>query len=256
MTTLTAPTIELMGVEFDALVEDDLIAHVIGAMADGRGGWLVNPNLDCLRLCRQDPEIHGLVASADLVVADGVPLVWASRLQGTPFDDRVAGANLIWTLTGAAHAAGLGVFLLGGTDEAMGRDAAAALADAFPGVRIAHHCPPFGFEHDPIARAAIDDELADFGPAITFCGLGFPKQERLMQELSASFPRSWFIGSGASIAFAAGEVERAPRWMQDHGLEWLHRLAVEPRRLWRRYLLHGLPFAARLFTSSARRRFS
>jgi N-acetylglucosaminyldiphosphoundecaprenol N-acetyl-beta-D-mannosaminyltransferase len=247
-------TFDLMGLEFDDLDEGQLIGHVLAAFAAGDGGWLVNPNLDCLRLCARQADVHRLVTSADLVVADGVPLVWAARLQGTPITDRVAGANLIWSLSGAARDAGAGVFLLGGTDDNAAAAAATRLADAWPGLRIAFHAPPFGFEHDRRAQRDITDALNAFGPAITFCGLGFPKQERLMRDLSCRFPRSWFIGSGASITFAAGRVERAPRWMQQRGLEWSYRLMVEPRRLWRRYLLHGLPFAARLFVSSFWRR--
>jgi N-acetylglucosaminyldiphosphoundecaprenol N-acetyl-beta-D-mannosaminyltransferase len=251
---LTAATFELMGLQFDGVCEDDLIEHLVTAMADGRGGWMVNPNLDCLRLCMHDRELQQLVADADLVVPDGVPLVWAARLHGAHVPDRVAGSSLIWSLSRRAAEAGVGVFLLGGLDETMAAEAARRIATQAPGIRIGYHVPPFGFERDPGERNRIDAALAEFGPALVFCGLGFPKQERLMQRLAADFPSSWFLGAGASISFAAGTVERAPRWMQDRGLEWVYRLVVEPRRLAGRYLVHDLPFAARLFAWAARRR--
>jgi N-acetylglucosaminyldiphosphoundecaprenol N-acetyl-beta-D-mannosaminyltransferase len=251
---LTAATFELMGVEFNGLGEDDLIEHLIASIIDGRGGWMVNPNLDCLRLCVHDGEVQRLVADADLVVPDGVPLVWAARLHGARVPDRVAGSTLIWSLSRRAAEEGVGVFLLGGVDDTMAEEAAKRLSMAAPGLRIGFHVPPLGFERDLGERARINAALSDFGPALVFCGLGFPKQERLMQRLTATFPSSWFLGAGASISFAAGTVERAPRWMQDRGLEWVYRLLVEPRRLARRYLVHDLPFAARLFAWAARRR--
>jgi N-acetylglucosaminyldiphosphoundecaprenol N-acetyl-beta-D-mannosaminyltransferase len=86
---------------------------------------------------------------------------------------------------------------------------------------------------------------------VVFVGLGFPKQERLIQRLQATLPSAWFMGCGAAIGFVAGVRRRAPGWMQRTGLEWLHRLLSEPHRLGRRYLLHDMPFAARLLTTSA-----
>jgi N-acetylglucosaminyldiphosphoundecaprenol N-acetyl-beta-D-mannosaminyltransferase len=119
------------------------------------------------------------------------------------------------------------------------------------GVRVGFHCPPFGFESDPAARADIDGAIQAFGPAIYFCGFGFPKQEHLMAELSARYPESWFVGSGASLSFLAGETRRAPVWMQRSGLEWLFRLSQEPRRLFRRYIVDDIPFAVRMISAGA-----
>jgi N-acetylglucosaminyldiphosphoundecaprenol N-acetyl-beta-D-mannosaminyltransferase len=240
-----------MGIDFNGVGEQDLIDYLLTTIEFGQGGWLVNPNVDCLRRCARDRSIRKLVQEADLVVPDGVPLVWAARLQGAQVPDRVAGSTLIWSLTRQAAQRDVGCFLLGGTDDDMASAAAARLAEAAPGLRIGHHVPPFGFEESELARRRISETLTAFGPAIVFCGLGFPKQERLMVRLSAEFPGSWFVGAGASISFAAGRVERAPRWMQDRGLEWMYRLRVEPRRLARRYLIEDLPFAARMFTRSA-----
>jgi N-acetylglucosaminyldiphosphoundecaprenol N-acetyl-beta-D-mannosaminyltransferase len=106
--------------------------------------------------------------------------------------------------------------------------------------------PPHGFEKDPRAMDQIVETLAMLRPDIVYVGLGFPKQERVIAHLRERFPQTWFLGIGMSIGFVGGQVPRAPVWMQRMGLEWLHRLAQEPRRLGRRYLLRGLPFAARL----------
>jgi N-acetylglucosaminyldiphosphoundecaprenol N-acetyl-beta-D-mannosaminyltransferase len=113
------------------------------------------------------------------------------------------------------------------------------------------HTPPFGFEHDPRQLELIRAGLRAARPDNVYVGLGFPKQERVIRELRGEFPGTWFLGVGASISFVAGVVPRAPRWLQRTGLEWLHRLALEPRRLGPRYLLHDLPFAVRLLAHSA-----
>ncbi len=105
-------------------------------------------------------------------------------------------------------------------------------------------CPPFGFENDSSALESIDRNLIETAPDIVFVGLGSPKQEHLIRRLRQVLPRAWFLGVGVTFSFTAGEIERAPVWMRRIGLEWCHRLAKEPGRLWKRYLVHGLPFGA------------
>ena len=125
-------------------------------------------------------------------------------------------------------------------------------AASYPGLVVAGaDAPPVGFDADPDAVAAVHARLAAAAPGIVYVGLGFPKQERLIARLAPSFPATWFIGCGAAIPFAAKALPRAPLWMQRTGLEWAFRLASEPRRLFRRYLVHDLPFAVRLLATSA-----
>jgi N-acetylglucosaminyldiphosphoundecaprenol N-acetyl-beta-D-mannosaminyltransferase len=188
---------------------------------------------------------------ADLVLADGMPHVWASRVRGTALPERVAGSDLIWSLTGEAARRARSVFLLGGEPGACEK-AAERLREEFPELRIAGTlCPPHGFERDPHWKRRIVRSLQAARPDIVYVGLGFPKQERLISKLRWEFPDAWFLGVGISISFVAGDVRRAPAWMQRTGLEWVHRLAQEPRRLVRRYLVDGIPFLARLIAHSA-----
>ncbi len=244
----------LSGVGFDRLTEADLVERVRGDLAAGRGGRIVTPNVDILRQARRDPQAREHVRTAHCVVADGAPLVWASRLRGTALPERVAGANLIWSLSAACAADGRSVYLLGGAPGVADR-AAKVLTDRHPGLRVAGtSCPPFGFEHDPAALRQIRTEVARAAPDLVYVGLGFPKQENLIAQLAPELPGSWFVGCGGAIAFAAGEQRRAPRWMQRSGLEWLHRLRCEPARLFRRYLVHDAPFALWLLTTSLLRR--
>jgi N-acetylglucosaminyldiphosphoundecaprenol N-acetyl-beta-D-mannosaminyltransferase len=245
------PTIELNGVKLHAVTETQVISHILGELSAGRGGVVVTPNLDHLRRYLHDLSFGALIAEADLVVADGMPLVWASRLQGTPLPERVPGSNLISSLTSAAGMQGRSVFLLGG-DPGTADGAAVALRRRYPHCRIAGtHFPPFGFEKDPAQMSAIIQALSDSNPAIVYVALGSPKQERLIDRLRDVLPNAWWIGVGNSFSFLAGNVKRAPVWMQRSGLEWTHRLMQEPRRLFRRYLIVGVPFATSLLGRAA-----
>ncbi|MFI5937432.1 WecB/TagA/CpsF family glycosyltransferase [Actinoplanes sp. NPDC051494] len=191
---------------------------------------------------------------SEIVVADGKPLIWASRIAGHPLPARVPGSDLIWSLSAAMADAGRSVYLLGGEPGTSER-AEEVLRERLPHLKIAGNLSPaFGFDTRPEEYAEVCDEVAGAAPDVVFAGFGFPKQERVIERLRPRLPRTWFMGCGAAIGFVAGAHSRAPGWMQDTGLEWVHRLAMEPRRLMRRYLVDDAPFAVRLLAGSARER--
>lgn len=246
MNNLRSDSVPLLGIPFDAVSEAETCQRMLDALQAGRGGQLVTANLDFLRRCRSDAEFAELVRQAELVVADGMPLVWASRLQGTPLPERVTGSSLSILLAGHLAQTPHTLFLLGG-NPGVADQAAAMLQDRFPGLQIAGtDCPPWGFENDPCELERIGDLLRATQPSVIYVALGSPKQERLIARFRHELPGSWWIGVGISLSFITGEVSRAPVWVQRLGLEWLHRLWQEPRRLARRYLLDGLPFALHL----------
>jgi N-acetylglucosaminyldiphosphoundecaprenol N-acetyl-beta-D-mannosaminyltransferase len=248
--------VRLLGMPISVVTEPQAVSHIIDSLAAGRGGWVITPNLDQLRLYRKHPELRPMYEQAALVVADGMPLIWASRLQKTPLPQRVAGSSMISTLSEAAGKAGFSVFLLGGNPGSADH-AARELAARIPGLRIAGTCcPPFGFDKDEAEMDRIRRQLLDANPDIIYVGLGFPKQERLTERFRPLLPRAWFLGIGISFSFVAGEVKRAPRWMQRLGLEWMHRMVQEPGRLLKRYLIHGVPFGVRLMLAALRTRFA
>ena len=250
------PEITLRGVEFNAIREEEAVAHILERSRHGCGGRVVTPNLHILRSCSINPEILALVQRAHLRLADGMPIVWASHVQGTPIPQRVTGSNLIYSLSEAAAGAGLSVFMLGG-NPGMADAASKILTEQYPGLNVVGtSCPVFGFEKDPKTYNRVIEEVVEAQPDIVFVGLGCPKQERLMERISERMPQAWLLGIGYSFSFVAGEVPRAPLWMQKIGMEWLHRLSKEPRRLARRYLLEGIPFFARLLISTAASRFT
>jgi N-acetylglucosaminyldiphosphoundecaprenol N-acetyl-beta-D-mannosaminyltransferase len=247
-------TVNLLGVGLVAWTEERTVAHVIdrvtGDDAEDRGGWIVTVNTDILRQLVTDPEVREVVEQATLGVADGMPLVWASRLGGTPVPQRVAGASLLHTLCAAARDAGCAVYLLGG-EPGVADAAGRRLADRYPALRVTGWSPPFGLEATAAGIEQIRARIRAAAPDLVFCGFGFPKQERLIAGLTADFPDTWFVGCGGSFNFAAGRISRAPRWMQHTGLEWVHRLICEPRRMFRRYVIKDIPFAIRLLASAA-----
>lgn len=240
----------LAGLDFDRLTETQVVQHVIEAGRLGVGGWIVTPNIDICRLSRRDAALRSLVASASLIVPDGMPLVWASRLGGDPLPERVAGGSLIFSLSEAAARHGRAIYLLGG-QPGVPEQAGEELRRQYPGLAVAGtDSPPVGFDSDPDALEAIRARIAVAAPDIVYVGLGCPKQERLIFRLAPSFPGTWFLGCGAAIPYAAKAMPRPPRWMRQAGLAWLFRLLREPRRLFRRYLVDDLPFAVGLLTEA------
>lgn len=249
------PTVELHGLTFLNVDEPHFVELLVDEARAGRGGWVITPNTDIVRLCHEDPKIHQLVRSADALVADGMPLVWASHVQKTPLRGRVCGSDLIHSIPEAAARAGLSIYMLGGKDD-TGEQTGRILTARNPGLRIAGtYSPPFGFEKDPVQFDTMHDKIRAAEPDIVFVALSFPKGERLIQRIRSARPQAWWIGVGAAFDFVSGDIKRAPEWMQDTGTEWMYRISQDPKRLARRYLVHDLPFAAALFGRSLRRRF-
>jgi N-acetylglucosaminyldiphosphoundecaprenol N-acetyl-beta-D-mannosaminyltransferase len=236
----------LMGLPLDAVTPDELIDHLLSASIAGHGGYVMTPNLDHLRLVTKHPQLMDLALTADIRVADGMPLIWASRLQGCPLPGRVAGSDLIYSLSVAAAHASRSIFLLGGNPGTA--HAAAEVLSCTTGVQVVgHYCPPFGFHEDEGELGKIDALICDADPDFVYLGLPFPKASVVAARVKQRCPSIWTLGLGVSFSFISGDVRRAPSWVQPLGIEWLYRLSQEPRRLYRRYLLEGLPFATILF---------
>ncbi len=253
----TRDGVVVAGARFDRITQAELIEHVGTAIGNGVGGTIVTPNIDICHQLRKDPVSRSLVAGASLVVPDGMPLLWAAKLAGRPLPERITGAELIYSLTEMAQVRGWPVYLVGGLPEKEGRPsvarlAADRLAQRFPGLVVAGaYSPPVRFDPGAADIGELLDGLVETQPKLVFVGLGFPKQEQLIARLRPKLPGAWFIGCGAAIPYAAGELRRAPEWMQRSGLEWLYRLISEPRRLASRYLGRDLPFAVALLAGVA-----
>lgn len=250
------PIISLGGMQITALRRVDLIDHISAQLQQGLGGWLVTANLDFLARFARDPDAQRLYGMADLTVADGMPLLWAARIQGNRLPERVTGADVVLDLAERAARMGYSIFLLGGADG-VAEEARDSLRKRWPDLEIAGVSAPK--IDSPATKEQIDEiaeQLRQSQPDIVYVALGSPKQEQLIDQLRSRLPQAWFMGVGMSLGFLAGQVSRAPIWMQTTGLEWLHRLAQEPERLARRYILEDLPYLVRLLVRSWRERTS
>jgi N-acetylglucosaminyldiphosphoundecaprenol N-acetyl-beta-D-mannosaminyltransferase len=166
----------------------------------------------------------------------------------------VPGSDLVWAVSKRAARERSSVYLLGGA-PGVASLAQTRLNETVAGLKIAGtHCPGYGFLERPDEVETMLAEVVDAAPDVVFVGLPSPTAEEAIELLRAKLPGAWFLGVGVSLSFIAGDVRRAPPWMRRTGLEWIWRLIQEPRRLARRYLLDGLPFAARLAVSATAER--
>lgn len=246
--------IDLLGMSLARCSESQLLEMLFVSLRNNQGGWLVTANLDFLRRFDKDEKMRALYSQADVRVADGMPLVWAAALQGTPLPERIAGSSLLLPLAQRASCEGRSLYLLGG-NEGVAKTAAELLNDKYPLLKIAGFSSPWlPTEPDAEAVQPSVDELRNAKPDIVLVALGSPKQEWLIQKLRLAFPSTWFVGVGMSFSFTTGEMARAPQWMQRTGMEWVHRLWMEPKRLGKRYLIDGVPFGIELLARSLGRR--
>jgi N-acetylglucosaminyldiphosphoundecaprenol N-acetyl-beta-D-mannosaminyltransferase len=235
--------VTIAGARIDALAFDDVVEAIVAhAARGGAPGYVVTPNAHHLVLLQQDPLLRETYNRALLVVADGVPLLWAAELLGMHLPGRVNGTDLFEALCARAAREGLRVFLLGGREGAA-QAAAARLTARYPALNICGiHCPPMNFEKNEARSQEVLQAISDARPHLLFVGLGAPKQEYWMYRNCRQLGVPVSLGIGVSFEFVGGVVPRAPRWMQRTGLEWLHRLGSEPGRLWKRYLFGNAKF--------------
>ncbi|WP_181779590.1 WecB/TagA/CpsF family glycosyltransferase [Pseudonocardia pini] len=251
-TLCAAHHVRIAGIEVCSVTEAEVADLARRAWAQGSGCQVVTANTDILRHAARDPAAKALVDRATAVVADGMPLIWASRILGDPLPERVTGSSLIFSLSEAAAAEGRTVYVLGGA-PGVPEKAAERLRERCPGLQVAGtDSPPFGFDADPAAVAAVVERVRASCADMVFVGMGFPRQEQLIERLVEAHPQAFYLGCGAAVPMAAGVVDRAPGLLQRSGLEWLYRLLREPGRLARRYLRNDLVFALGLMVSTSR----
>ena len=239
MTDVTIPLVRIGNVVLHDATPEEADARITGWLdRPGAGGvYVCTPNVDYVFRCRTDAKFCEAVNAADLRVPDGMWIVYASRIAGRPLRATVTGRLLVPRL--AAHCAEMGQSVgLFGAREGVAARAADRLRDLHPDLRILHAIsPPTPFQFGSKEDDSIVETLAADPPDLLFVALGAPKQEVWMHEHLERFPRTVMVGVGAGLDVVAGTVREAPAWMTRYGLEWLFRLAQEPRRLARRYLV-------------------
>ncbi len=233
----------------DVVTADEAVDAVVELARRPGVDVVVTPNLDHLALLRSQRAMQLTYRRAALVLADGMPLVLVARLLRLPLRQRVAGSDLALPLLAACAKAGVGVFFFGATD-AVNEAARNRLTASIPELRVVGQASPRYVPGRPDrAMAESLDAIRASGARLVLVGFGAPKQETLLHEYADRLPDACYLCCGATLDFLAGRISRAPRWMSRTGLEWLYRLAKEPGRLWKRYLvrdLSALPILARM----------
>lgn len=254
---MTPRRIDIDGLGFDDVTMGEATARIVElARMRDKARYVCTGNLDHLAIAAEDAEFKAAYDNADLVVADGAPVVWLSKLGGTPLKERVAGSDLFWTLGEASARDGVSLFFLGGMDGAA--DAAKAeLERRYPGTRIVGtYCPPFKTFNTQEEQDRIRDEVKAKDPDILLVAFGAPKQEKWIYKNRERLGVPVSIGVGGSFEMASGMLKRAPKWMQRAGLEWAYRFAQQPRRLFDRYIVRDVPHLAKAAAKTARNRLA
>lgn len=192
-----------------------------------------------------DPELAEVLAKSDLVTADGAPIAWAIRRSGIHWQERINGPDLMWRYLGEAQRNGQVVFFYGGMQDTLHK-LRQVLDKEFSHLKIGGMISPPFKELSTAEEQSYVDLINQSGASVLFVGLGCPKQEKWMLRNRGKV-NSVMIGVGAAFDYHAGVILRAPLWMQNVGLEWVHRLFSEPKRLWRRYLFTNTKFVLRMF---------
>jgi len=234
--------VTLFGIPFSQVSLDELCVAIRTRVSSGKRGFVVTPNVDHVCRFHRDAAFRSIYENAFLIVPDGVPLLWSARLLGRRLRQKLSGSDLVPQVSAYAAEHALSVFFFGGRPGAAEGTAQKLILD-HPNLVVAGTlAPPEGFDQSPEMNGEVLRTLREANADICFVALGSPKQEAWMHAHIEESGVGVMLGIGAGLDFAAGLVKRAPRPLQRMGLEWLWRLAIEPRRLWRRYLVYDLFF--------------
>ena len=233
----------------DAVSMDSAAQWLLRALQQGHTAatrsprLVMGPNAFLVTLAASDRGFAEALNKASLCLPDGMSVVWGARLLGVRIPERVPGGEFMERMCALCAANGLSVYLLGGMPGAA-EGAARVLKQRYPELHVAGtDCPPLGFEQDEALNEAVRARIVAARPDLLCVALGAPKQEIWMLDECGSLPVGAALSVGAALDTQAGLRKRAPAWTHNIGAEWLYRLAMEPRRLWKRYLLGNLVFA-------------
>lgn len=221
----------------DELTFQEALDAIVARARGAEGGFIVTPNVDHVVLAEDNDALRAAYDEAFLSLVDGMPLLWLAKLLGHPLPEKISGSDLVEPLLARAEREGLRVYFLGAKDG-VGKRAADKLLVRYPELDICGvESPPFGFENNEALLEEVLARVREARPHVVLVALGCPKQELFMRAHARALSPAVLLGIGATLDFLAGEVQRAPSWMSRAGVEWLYRLAQEPRRMASRYLV-------------------
>jgi len=235
------PAASVLGIDVDALDMEGALSRVARALRDGRKGYVCVAGVHGIMEAHRSPEIAAVYDGAAMTIPDGMPLVWVGHMQGHASMRRVTGPDLMLEVFRRKEFAGVTHFLYGGV-EGVAEELRDKLTAQFPWVRIVGTgMPPF----EDLSAAEERDFLAtiaELKPDIVWIGLGCPKQELFMARYLPLLETTLMLGVGAAFDYHTGRIRDCAEWIKLAGLQWLHRLLQDPRRLWRRYLRNNPAF--------------
>ena len=238
---------KFMNTEIDNLTMKETIDEIDKLIKENKNAYVVTPNVDHIVKLETDKELQDVYKDADLILTDGKPLIWISKLYKTPIKEKISGSDLFQLLCEMAAEKGYNMFFLG-AGEGVANKAAQNLTNKFPKLNIVGtYSPPFGFEKDKKEIEKIINMVNKANTQILIVGLGCPKQEKFIHKYRKELNVPISLGLGASLDFEAGNIKRAPKWMSDNGLEWLYRLSKEPKRMFKRYIVDDLKIFKLIF---------
>ncbi|MBQ5949794.1 WecB/TagA/CpsF family glycosyltransferase [Massilia sp. ST3] len=243
--------ITLMGCDVDNLSMEETLGRIEGFIASGRPHQHVVVNVDKLVKASRDPELRRIINECALINADGMPVVWASRLLGKPLKERVAGVDLFEALMRRAGEKGWRVFLLGAKEEVVGK-VAETYQRKYPRLVLAGWRN--GYWKGEHEEAEVARQIRDSRADLLFVAISSPKKEQFLGKYQAEMKIPFAMGVGGTFDVAIGKVKRAPVWMQKSGLEWFYRFLQEPRRMFRRYFIDDMAFVWLFIKEAARGR--
>jgi N-acetylglucosaminyldiphosphoundecaprenol N-acetyl-beta-D-mannosaminyltransferase len=238
-----AKTQILYGIKFSNLSRPEVLQRIEEFAAAGKKGFVVTPNVDHVVRVGRDAEFKEAYERATLVLPDGMPVVFTSRLLKKPLTEKNSGSDIFADVIKLAAEKDLSIFLLGASEKTSHRGAK-KLRREFPGLRLGGRFPPpWGFEKDKAKNEEVIRRINEAAPDLLFIFLGSPKQEIWIKRHIERLDIKLAFCFGAALDFYAGTIRRSPVWMQKAGLEWFWRIGHEPRRLGKRYLIDNLfPF--------------
>ena len=216
---------------------DEAIQAIEDMIASEKKSYIVAINVDVVMKIENDSYLKEITDKADMVLVDGKPLEWIAKWHKRPIKAKISGSDLVPILCKRAAEKGYSIFIIGGK-EGIAEKAQQNLERDLPGIRIVGtYAPAFGFEKDEKELHRINEMISSAHPDILIACFGCPKQEKWIYENISKYDAKVSVCAGATVDFLAGNVNRAPRWMSEHGLEWFYRFLQEPKRMFKRYFV-------------------
>lgn len=216
---------------------NEALSAIDEMIASDKKNYVVAINVDVVMKIEEDPHLKKVVDEADMVLVDGKPLVWIAKWNKRPVKAKISGSDLVPLLCIKARDKGYSIFIIGGKDG-VAEKARKNIERDLSGIKVVGtYAPPWGFEKDEIELEKINKMISKVHPDILITCFGCPKQEKWIYQNYQKYDAKVSICAGATVDFLAGNVNRAPRWMSEHGFEWFYRFLQEPKRMFKRYFI-------------------